>query len=169
MKSGTDGKAFHLDVQQQVITDPSGFRINVIRLMQHEGAEHIDAVEELNKIAAETTAPEVEQAKDEQAQKDEQKDKVDDTTPEVEAAADDRKKEDVAEGNEPQDEEQATEVTVTEDENVTVVQTMHKGKVEVNDAVVEEMERKKAAPPESVFNKLRPSDERYTLLQRDEL
>ena len=171
VQTGAGGAAFHLDVQQQVITDPSGFRINVIRLMQHEGAEHIDAVEELKKIEADTIQPEADAAKnDDGANPEEEADNTDDAeAEEVESVHVARVNFPGEGGVESETQPDKTETTASDRDDVTVVEKIHTVKVELNEEAARDIERKKAAPPESVFSKLRPSEDRYTILERDEL
>ena len=172
---GTGDKAFHLDIQQQVITTGNGFKLNVIRMMQHEGAVHVDTTQELKKIDAAVASDNNDNKVIAADNNDtEEKAAVDDDKPltsdDPDSANDNNKvTADDSASNEAQPEKVFVQNTDAGD-TVTVVEKMHKVKVDVDDETMERIQKKKESPPESIFNKLKPSNERYTIVRgpRDE-
>lgn len=136
-------KEYHMDIQQQVITTGNGFKLNVIRLMQHEGAQHVDAIEQLQKVKDDAKVIET------------PGDGNDSETPNNDnsAGADGSK-------NTPQ----------PGGDDVTVKETVRKVKVDMPEETIDQIIQEKNLPPQSIFNSLKPSEERYTFVKsRDEL
>ena len=211
MAAGGQGgdKAFHIDMQQQVITSANGFKINVIRLMQHEGAVHVDAVEELKKIEVkdDDVMENSKENKNEAVENSQENDNGDgdktvensqdgtdnneDTPDKFRIAVGETKEDDIAEagdnyaaGSQQENTEtkmvsssegQKVSVEVIQDvesgETKTVVERIQKIQVQASEDALEDVRNKRANPPESIFNKLKPSGDRYTILGggKDEL
>lgn len=178
--AGGDGQ-FHLDISQQVITNDQGFRIQVLKINQHEGAVHLDEIkQDLEKIEAKTEKEiEAKEKGDRGQTAEEGQDKENFNKDEqvVPGGGDDKKDAGDFVMNINNKESTTTTVGIKTDDKTTVVETMHKVDLEQVDAAEDIMDRieskkmeKEANPPDSLFNKLKPSSNRYTILNdKDEL
>ena len=133
--------------------------------MQHEGAVHIDEIkEELEQIEAKTEQEESETETKKEVENESVKSETEKSDPgenESETGTDtsnDRKVRDVG--------EESSQETGGE---TTVVEKVHKVKIQPDESYQERLQEKQKNPPESIFNRLRPSRDRYTILERDEL